>query len=183
MLLLSVACKSRLYPLQRMHAHASKLLGPRAVGTTQHAGALRQHSHALFTYSAHLDRDEGFQGFHRQEFLAEAHKISEMHIYTHGNAEYAAEMARLLDPSRQYFAERIISQARPTQAPWLDALHTITYHQCRQSSGLKPVLHLQEPVPSSLAEVSVRPTDAGGLSSPTRLVHDGTWRSDVFIGR
>ena len=46
-----------------------------------------------------------------QEFLAEAQKISEMHIYTHGNAEYAAEMARLLDPTKQYFAERIISQA------------------------------------------------------------------------
>ena len=52
-----------------------------------------------------------------QEFLAEAHKISEMHIYTHGNAEYAAEMARLLDPTKLYFAERIISQARACVLP------------------------------------------------------------------
>ena len=46
-----------------------------------------------------------------QEFLEQAHVLSEMHIYTHGNAEYAVEMARLLDPTRKYFAERIISQA------------------------------------------------------------------------
>lgn len=33
-----------------------------------------------------------------------------MHIYTHGNAEYAIEMAKLLDPTKRFFAERIISQ-------------------------------------------------------------------------
>lgn len=45
-----------------------------------------------------------------QEFLEKAHEVSEMHIYTHGNAEYAAEMAKLLDPTKRFFAERIISQ-------------------------------------------------------------------------
>jgi TFIIF-interacting CTD phosphatase-like protein len=45
-----------------------------------------------------------------QEFLEKAHELFEMHIYTHGNAEYAIEMACLLDPSRRYFAERIMSQ-------------------------------------------------------------------------
>ncbi len=45
-----------------------------------------------------------------QEFLEKAHEVSEMHIYTHGNAEYAIEMARLLDPTKRFFAERIISQ-------------------------------------------------------------------------
>lgn len=39
-------------------------------------------------------------------------QLYEMHIYTHGNAEYAVEMAKLLDPSKRFFAERIISQVR-----------------------------------------------------------------------
>lgn len=33
----------------------------------------------------------------------------ELSIYTHGNREYAVAMARLLDPHKQLFAERIIS--------------------------------------------------------------------------
>ena len=33
----------------------------------------------------------------------------ELSIYTHGNREYAVAMARLLDPRKQLFAERIIS--------------------------------------------------------------------------
>ena len=37
-------------------------------------------------------------------------RMYEMHIYTHGNAEYAVEMARLVDPTQRFFAERIISQ-------------------------------------------------------------------------
>jgi len=45
-----------------------------------------------------------------QEFLEKAQEVSEMHIYTHGNAEYAIEMAKLLDPTKRFFAERIISQ-------------------------------------------------------------------------
>ncbi len=36
-----------------------------------------------------------------------------MHIYTHGNKEYAQEMAKLLDPTKRFFAERIISQVFP----------------------------------------------------------------------
>ncbi|BDA42625.1 probable RNA polymerase II subunit A C-terminal domain phosphatase [Coccomyxa sp. Obi] len=49
-----------------------------------------------------------------REFLEKAHEVSEMHIYTHGNAEYAAEMAKLLDPTKRFFAERIISQGDST---------------------------------------------------------------------
>ena len=45
-----------------------------------------------------------------QDFLARTQQLYEMHIYTHGNAEYAIEMAKLLDPSKRFFAERIISQ-------------------------------------------------------------------------
>ena len=45
-----------------------------------------------------------------QDFLARTQQLYEMHIYTHGNAEYAVEMAKLLDPSKRFFAERIISQ-------------------------------------------------------------------------
>lgn len=36
----------------------------------------------------------------------------ELHIYTHGDAEYARAMAGLLDPGGRLFAERIISQVR-----------------------------------------------------------------------
>lgn len=43
-------------------------------------------------------------------FLAAAHKLAEMYIYTHGDQAYAAAMAKLLDPERKYFQERIVSQ-------------------------------------------------------------------------
>ena len=46
-----------------------------------------------------------------RKFLEAAHQLFELHIYTHGDAGYAREMAALLDPSRRLFAERIISQA------------------------------------------------------------------------
>ena len=39
----------------------------------------------------------------------QASKMFELSIYTHGNREYAVAMARLLDPQKQLFAERIIS--------------------------------------------------------------------------
>ena len=39
----------------------------------------------------------------------QASKMFELSIYTHGNREYAVAMARLLDPRKQLFAERIIS--------------------------------------------------------------------------
>ena len=45
-----------------------------------------------------------------REFLATAHRFTEMHIYTHGDQEYATAMARLLDPEQKYFQGRIVSQ-------------------------------------------------------------------------
>ena len=48
-----------------------------------------------------------------REFLAAAHKFTEMHIYTHGDQEYAAAMARLLDPEQKYFQGRVVSQVPP----------------------------------------------------------------------
>lgn len=49
-------------------------------------------------------------GIHK--FLAEAHKLFELHIYTHGDQDYAAEMAKLLDPKRTLFGGRVISAVR-----------------------------------------------------------------------
>lgn len=43
------------------------------------------------------------------EFLVEAHKLFELHIYTHGDQDYAAEMAKLLDPKKALFGGRVIS--------------------------------------------------------------------------
>ncbi|KAK6944365.1 BRCT domain [Dillenia turbinata] len=48
-------------------------------------------------------------------FLKEANKMFEMYIYTMGEPLYAAEMARLLDPSGVYFSSRVISQVDCTQ--------------------------------------------------------------------
>ena len=50
-----------------------------------------------------------------REFLEAAHQRYELHIYTMGDRDYAAEMARRLDPQRRLFAERIISSVRLTQ--------------------------------------------------------------------
>lgn len=52
--------------------------------------------------------------------MARTQQLYEMHIYTHGNAEYAVEMAKLLDPTKRLFAERIISQVPflPSQQCW-----------------------------------------------------------------
>lgn len=47
-----------------------------------------------------------------REFLTEAHNLFELHIYTHGDQDYAAEMAKLLDPKRTLFGERVISGVR-----------------------------------------------------------------------
>ena len=44
-----------------------------------------------------------------REFLVEAHKLFELHIYTHGDQDYAAEMAKLLDPKKTLFGGRVIS--------------------------------------------------------------------------
>jgi TFIIF-interacting CTD phosphatase-like protein len=47
-----------------------------------------------------------------REFLDAVHRRYELHIYTMGDRDYAAEMARRLDPQRRLFAERIISSVR-----------------------------------------------------------------------
>ena len=44
-----------------------------------------------------------------REFLVEAHKLFELHIYTHGDQDYAAEMAKLLDLNKTLFGGRVIS--------------------------------------------------------------------------
>ena len=44
-----------------------------------------------------------------RQFLMETHKLFELHIYTHGDQDYAAEMAKLLDPSKTFFGGRVIS--------------------------------------------------------------------------
>lgn len=49
------------------------------------------------------------------EFLQEASKLYEMYIYTMGERKYAKKMAKLLDPTRQLFADRIISQNDSTK--------------------------------------------------------------------
>ncbi|KAI6680434.1 hypothetical protein NL676_034315 [Syzygium grande] len=48
-------------------------------------------------------------------FLKEASDMFEMYIYTMGDRSYAREMAKLLDPKREYFHERVISRDDGTQ--------------------------------------------------------------------
>lgn len=43
-------------------------------------------------------------------FLKEASELFEMYIYTMGDRPYAEQMAKLLDPKREYFGDRIISR-------------------------------------------------------------------------
>ena len=44
-----------------------------------------------------------------RDFLVQTHKLFELHIYTHGDQDYAAEMAKLLDPNKTFFGGRVIS--------------------------------------------------------------------------
>lgn len=44
-----------------------------------------------------------------RNFLVQTHKLFELHIYTHGDQDYAAEMAKLLDPNKTFFGGRVIS--------------------------------------------------------------------------
>ena len=44
-----------------------------------------------------------------RDFLVQTHKLFELHIYTHGDQDYAAEMAKLLDPDKTFFGGRVIS--------------------------------------------------------------------------
>ncbi|GAV83120.1 NIF domain-containing protein/PTCB-BRCT domain-containing protein [Cephalotus follicularis] len=48
-------------------------------------------------------------------FLKEASEMFEMYIYTMGDRHYASEMAKLLDPKREYFSSRVISRDDGTQ--------------------------------------------------------------------
>uniref|UniRef100_A0A2C9VFY3 RNA polymerase II C-terminal domain phosphatase-like n=1 Tax=Manihot esculenta TaxID=3983 RepID=A0A2C9VFY3_MANES len=48
-------------------------------------------------------------------FLKEASQMFEMYIYTMGDRAYAMEMAKLLDPRREYFDARVISRDDGTQ--------------------------------------------------------------------
>ncbi|XVF47602.1 hypothetical protein PTKIN_Ptkin03bG0123100 [Pterospermum kingtungense] len=48
-------------------------------------------------------------------FLKEASEMFEMYIYTMGDRSYALEMAKLLDPRREYFSGRVISREDGTQ--------------------------------------------------------------------
>lgn len=41
------------------------------------------------------------------EFLEEAHKLFELHIYTMGDKHYAAEIKKILDPAGRLFASTI----------------------------------------------------------------------------
>lgn len=45
-----------------------------------------------------------------RSFLREAHNFFELYIYTMGDRPYALAMAKLLDPRREYFGDRIISR-------------------------------------------------------------------------
>lgn len=56
-----------------------------------------------------------------REFLAAARQLAEMHIYTHGDRDYAAAMAAILDPTRALFQDRIISQAGPVSRYFVHA--------------------------------------------------------------
>ncbi|XP_024184859.1 RNA polymerase II C-terminal domain phosphatase-like 4 [Rosa chinensis] len=48
-------------------------------------------------------------------FLKEASEIFEMYVYTMGDRAYALEMAKLLDPKKEYFGDRVISRDDGTQ--------------------------------------------------------------------
>lgn len=48
-------------------------------------------------------------------FLKEASQLFEMYIYTMGERAYAYEMAKLLDPKREYFSSKVISRDDGTQ--------------------------------------------------------------------
>ncbi|PPS00508.1 hypothetical protein GOBAR_AA20154 [Gossypium barbadense] len=48
-------------------------------------------------------------------FLKEASEMFEMYIYTMGDRPYALEMAKLLDPKKEYFNGRVISRDDGTQ--------------------------------------------------------------------
>ena len=58
-------------------------------------------------------------------FLKEASEMFEMYIYTMGDRSYAQQMAKLLEPKKEYFSCRVISQDDSTQRhqKGLDVFH------------------------------------------------------------
>jgi RNA polymerase II C-terminal domain phosphatase-like 3/4 len=58
------------------------------------------------------------------EFLATARELFELHVYTMGDRDYAAEMAQLLDPGGKLFAGRVISSGDSTQR-WVKDLDVV----------------------------------------------------------
>jgi RNA polymerase II subunit A-like phosphatase len=44
------------------------------------------------------------------EFLEEVSKMYELHVYTMGTRAYADAIARIVDPQKQYFGDRILSR-------------------------------------------------------------------------
>lgn len=50
-----------------------------------------------------------------RDFLEQAKELFELHVYTMGDRDYAAEMAKLLDPGGKLFHGRIISSGDSTQ--------------------------------------------------------------------
>lgn len=45
-----------------------------------------------------------------RNFLKEVYNLFELYVYTMGDRPYALAMAKLLDPRREYFGDRIISR-------------------------------------------------------------------------
>ena len=45
-----------------------------------------------------------------RQFLEKISKLYEMHVFTMGTNSYAASIARILDPERKLFCDRIISR-------------------------------------------------------------------------
>ncbi len=73
-----------------------------------------------------------------RDFLVQTHKLFELHIYTHGDQDYAAEMAKLLDPTKTFFGGRVISAVSmggfKTLAALLQCLITPSCHSSYQCS-------------------------------------------------
>ncbi|KAL0027020.1 hypothetical protein WJX79_009746 [Trebouxia sp. C0005] len=79
---------------------------------TQHLKVLLSKKKLLLV----LDLDHTLLNSTRMADLPEeTHKLFELHIYTHGDQDYAAEMAKLLDPNKTFFGGRVISARDSTQ--------------------------------------------------------------------
>ena len=64
---------------------------------------------------------------HLREFLEEAQKMFELHIYTMGTRKYAEEVARIIDPNHVLFRENIVSRDDTTSMSHTQhTQHTLT---------------------------------------------------------